>query len=459
MFPPNNPHYPRNRSWTRCLNGTERKGLYALLTIGIFLCIIFAVSMLHGHQVLYSVSKQHVFGTMRQSYNAKSPTFVNESRRREPVEDEVSCMDSLSGEFQELKGYAEIRYKEAQELWALTIANPPSGHSRQFTTVTEKDESETKNLKGKEAVDWLREKVKRGTMNMPGISFDESRAANDDDVPKTIGFKIEWTQSPDARRNAEIITNSNFKIVREAVDEQFILTQSHKKTLVDQQAFLYSAMPILDIVVLDVLKQILKHDPKEEFQEIYCTDWKADMLPSDFVELIKKTIKSTIEDMIKDGYPEKIKNGTATVTYHPVNQYITHPKWALVISKDSKIIEGHYLTNAKMFEETRDAKMYEVYAYDPVTGVCDPTNPNLQIERKLNKSDYTTFKRIIERGIDGNEFTITFQYYDESPDHSLGWNPMPVDQESLQSRFNWSGSKITELRATWSTDVALRPRP
>jgi len=160
MFPPNNPHYPRNRSCTRCLNGTKRKGLYAVFTIGVFLCIIFAVTLMYEHHVL-DVSKQHVLGTMHQSYHAESLKFVNESRRREsdtapeppkPLTAEQAAKLAAEQATREAaeqkaklaaeairkaaeqaireagpestwyKGNAMIRF---DEIWTLTITNPP----------------------------------------------------------------------------------------------------------------------------------------------------------------------------------------------------------------------------------------------------------------------------------------------------------------------------------------------
>jgi len=204
MFPPNNPHHPRNRSCTRCLNGTKRKGVYAVFAIGVFLCIIFAVTLMYEHHVL-DVSKQHVVGTMHQSYNAESPKFVNESRRREPAAGTARP---------ELKGFAAIQYNQEGH-WTLTIANPPDGCSKHFTDtiMSMKPDQVKRETVGKSpngAKEWLESKMSQGIIDMD-ISIEylymTAKSAQSQEwlrrfnSNETIGIKAVWTQSPLARAN------------------------------------------------------------------------------------------------------------------------------------------------------------------------------------------------------------------------------------------------------------------
>jgi len=263
------------------------------------------------HHVL-DVSKQHVLGTMHQSYNAESPKFVNESRRRES--DTAATTNSGAAktipklqelkEFAAIQGFAAIQFNQNINNWTLTIDNPPDGHLNTFTKKT--DVASTLSMDAEEAEIWLEKTVQRGTMNT-GIKntiekmYKSSDSESGEWIPyprnySKVGeagsaFKIQWTQSAESR----IIYYPSFEIVKEVVDHYFSLITfdkklkkkgAPKKVFVDKEAEEYTKE--LNMGVLKLLIDLL---PKNsEFKDKYCSDW----------QIQRTTYKWNHEDVVND---------------------------------------------------------------------------------------------------------------------------------------------------------------
>ena len=85
MFPPNHPCYGqirRRRRNRRCFTGSGRKGLYIVLAICIFVCVIFAFDTMHEQHMLHAIGLHVIPYMMHQGYNANLQDFLDEERRR-----------------------------------------------------------------------------------------------------------------------------------------------------------------------------------------------------------------------------------------------------------------------------------------------------------------------------------------------------------------------------------------
>jgi len=272
------------------------------------------------------VSKQHVLGTMHQSYNAESPKFVNESRRRE---------SDTARRYSAIQGFAAIQYNHNINNWTLTIDNPPDGHSNTFTKVTDVFKTDTFSMNAEKAEIWLEDTVKSGTMNT-GIenTIKKMYKSTDSESGEWItyprdseiggvgyAYKIEWTQSAEAR----IIHYPSFQIVKEVVEQYFSLikykeaqeyseelrvhrhrgTKSTprrpKKVFVDKEAPEYT-----EELNMGVQKLLLDLLPKNsEFKDKYCSNWQRQRGTFHWNHRdVVKDIITTIEEWIAPNRPD-----------------------------------------------------------------------------------------------------------------------------------------------------------